>query len=64
MSKDWLNQNQDNVVGLHVYTWDSISCTMVSILPSCAVDREFEPRLGKTKHHKIGMCCFSTKEQH
>jgi hypothetical protein len=34
---------------------------MVSVLPSSVVYRGFEPRSGKTKDYKIGMCCFSTK---
>ena len=34
---------------------------MVSTLASSAVDRGFEPRLGQTKHYKIGICCFSAK---
>jgi len=59
-----MNQNQENVVGLHVYPWDSISGIMVSMLTLSVVDREFEPLSGKTKDHKIGICCFSTKEQH
>ena len=29
------------------------------MLASRAVDRGFEPRSGKTKDYKIGMCCFS-----
>jgi hypothetical protein len=34
---------------------------MVSVLSLSAVDRGFEPRSGKTKDYKIGICCFSTK---
>jgi hypothetical protein len=34
---------------------------MVSVLASSAVDHGFEPRLGKTKNYKIGICCFSAK---
>ena len=34
---------------------------MVSLLPSSAVDCGFEPRSGKTKDYKIGICCFSVK---
>ena len=34
---------------------------MVSVLALCAVNRGFEPRLGQTKVHKIGICCFSAK---
>ena len=34
---------------------------MVSVLPSSAVDRGFEPRSGQTKDYKIGICCFSAK---
>jgi hypothetical protein len=51
-SKDWLNQNQDNVVGLHVYPRDSISGIVVSMFSLSVVDREFEPHSGKTKDHK------------
>jgi hypothetical protein len=35
---------------------------MVGMLASSAVDRGFEPRWGKTKEYKIGMCCFSAKQ--
>jgi len=35
---------------------------MVSVLPSSVVDRVLEPRSGKTKDYKIGMCCFSAKQ--
>jgi hypothetical protein len=34
---------------------------MVIVLASSAVDREFEPRSGQTKHYQIGIFCFSTK---
>jgi hypothetical protein len=34
---------------------------MVSMLASSTVDRGFEPRSGKTKDYKIGICCFSAK---
>jgi hypothetical protein len=38
-----------------------ISGVMVSVLASSAVDRMFDPRSGKTKDCKIGICCFSAK---
>ena len=34
---------------------------MVSVLASSAVDREFEPQSGQTKHYKIGICCITAK---
>ena len=34
---------------------------MVSILNSSAIDRGFDPRLGKTKDYKIGICGFFVK---
>ena len=34
---------------------------MVSMPASSAVDRGFEPRSGKTKDYKIGICCFFSK---
>ena len=34
---------------------------MVSVIVSSAVYRGFEPRSGKNKDYKIGMCCFSAK---
>jgi hypothetical protein len=34
---------------------------MVSVLPSSAVDCWFEPRSGKTKDYKIGICYISAK---
>jgi hypothetical protein len=36
-----------------------IGVVMVSIIPSSAVDRGFEPRSGQTKDNKSGICCFS-----
>ena len=36
---------------------------MVSVPSSSVVDRGFEPRLGKTKDYKIGICCFSAKHE-
>jgi hypothetical protein len=38
-----------------------ISGVMVHILASSAVDRGFEPRSGKAKDYKIGICWFSAK---
>ena len=34
---------------------------MVSVLASSVVDHGVDPRSGKTKDYKIGICCFSTK---
>jgi hypothetical protein len=34
---------------------------MVSVLVVAEVGHGFEPQLGQTKEHKIGICCFSTK---
>jgi hypothetical protein len=36
---------------------------MVNMLTFSMVDRGFEPRTGQTKDYKIGICCFSFKEQ-
>ena len=47
-------------VSLH-QSHNCIGGVMVSMLASSAVDRGFEPRLGKTKDYKIGICCFSAK---
>jgi len=33
------------------------------VLTSSAVDRGFEPWLGKTKDYKIGICYISTKQE-
>jgi hypothetical protein len=47
---------------IHVRSWIStyamnlISGVMVHILASSAVDRGFEPRSGKAKDDKIGIC--------
>ena len=42
-----------------------IGGAMVRVLASSAVDRGFEPRLGKTKDYKIGtnkwICCFAAQ---
>jgi hypothetical protein len=38
-----------------------IGGAMVSMLSSSAVDRGFEPRSGRTKEYKIGICCISAK---
>jgi hypothetical protein len=35
---------------------------MVSVLASCALDREFESRSGQTKDYKIGICCLSANQ--
>ena len=34
---------------------------MFSVLASSVEDRGLEPRAGKTKDYKIGICCFSAK---
>ena len=34
---------------------------MVSVISPCVVDLGFEPRSGKTKDIKTGICCFLTK---
>ena len=34
---------------------------MVRVPASSAADRVFEPRSGRTKDYKIGICCFSDK---
>jgi len=41
--------------------WNHICGVIVSVLASSAVDFGFEPRLGRTKDSKIGICCFSAK---
>jgi hypothetical protein len=33
---------------------------MVNDLASSTVDRGFKPRLGKSKEHKLGICCLYT----
>ena len=50
-------------VSLWCFNWNNNhnGGVMVSVLPSSAVDRGFEPRLGKPKDYKIGICCFSAK---
>jgi hypothetical protein len=35
---------------------------MVRVLDSSAINRGFELRSGQTKEYKIGICCFSAKE--
>ena len=40
-----------------------IDGVMVSVLATSAVDRVFEPRSDQTKDYKIGVCCFSTKQE-
>jgi hypothetical protein len=50
--KTWHNSKERNCIG----------GVMVGMLASSAVDRGFEPRWGKTKEYKIGMCCFSAKQ--
>ena len=34
---------------------------MVTVLPSSAEDRGFDPWLGETNDYKIGIYCFSAK---
>ena len=41
-----------------------ISGVMVSVLVSSVVDRGSEPRSGKTKDYKIGICCSPLSTQH
>ena len=52
----------------HVYrlNWrtNHIGGAIVSVLASTVVTCGFEPRLGKTKDCKIGICCFSAKRVH
>ena len=40
-----------------------IGGVMVNVLALSAIDRGFEPRSGKTKDYKIGICCFSAKHR-
>ena len=40
-----------------------IGGVMVSVLASSVVDRGFEPCSGQTKDFKIGICCFSPKNE-
>ena len=42
-------------------SFNHIGGVMVSMIASSAVDHGFEPRSGKTKTYKIGICCFSAK---
>ena len=46
------------IIYLQIYR---IGGVMDSVLTSSAVDRGFEPRSGKTKDYKIGICCFPSK---
>jgi hypothetical protein len=36
---------------------------MVSVLDTRAVNCVFEPRSGQTKDNKIGICCFSARQE-
>ena len=45
----------------HQIWYIRIGGVMVDVLVSSAVDREFEPRSGQAKDHKIGICWFSAK---
>ncbi len=58
-------KNSDMVYCIYVHVlflqMNSIGGIMVSMLPSSAVDRRFEPQSGQTKDNKIGICCFSAK---
>jgi hypothetical protein len=40
-----------------------IGGVIVIMLPSSAGDLGLEPRLGQTKGYKIGICCFSAKQE-
>ena len=48
-----------NCTTCYLHNINEISGVMVSVLPSSAVDRGFEPRSGQTKNYKISICCFS-----
>jgi hypothetical protein len=43
--------------------FNRIGGIMVSMLASSVVDRGFEPRSGKIKDYKIGICCFSANTE-
>ena len=38
-----------------------ISGVMISVIPSSAINRGFEPRSGQTKDYTISICCFFAK---
>ena len=40
-----------------------IGSVMVSVLASIAIDCGYEPRSCQTKEYKIGICCFSAKNE-
>ena len=45
-------------IGDFMCRWNRIGGVIISVFPSSAEDRGFEPQSGKTKDYKIGMCCF------
>ena len=49
----------DIVIEVMIHDLYHIGCVMFIMLGSRAVDRGFEPRSGQTKHHEIGIFCFS-----
>ena len=49
------------ITGVNSGAPNRIGGIMLSVLTSGVVDRGFEPRSGKTKDYKIGICYFSAK---
>jgi len=63
---DWSLTNLSLKIVLNYFfsNWQlfPINCiggVIASVLASSVVDHGFKPRLGQTKHYKIGICCFS-----
>ena len=54
------------MTGKYKYTGDfhvnRIGGVMVSVFPTSAVHRGFEPRSSQTKDYAIGLCCISTRQ--
>jgi len=46
---------------LHHWNNNHIDSLIVNLLASIVVDHGFDPRSGKTKDYKIGICCLSSK---
>ena len=43
-----------------IFALNCIGSVIASVLTSCVVDREFEPKSDQTKDYEIGICFFYT----
>ena len=59
----WLTRINNDIWTSVLHINSLIGGLMVSVLSSSAVDRGLESQSGQTKNYKIGICCFSVREE-